>query len=339
MKKFALILIMFCVTGQILNAQNKNESEEKGSQTVVYSGLFNMVPGDFKYPLLGLVNIANGDYQGAEIGLINQVNGNFKGAQLGLTNTASGTVDGTQVGLVNTTPKNMTGPQLGLVNTTGGSMIGPQVGLVNTVIGEMKTAQIGLVNVSAKTMPQAQVGLMNTTNKLNGVQVGLINFAKNAENGTPIGLISIVGKGGYYAVEAYTNETAEANLALKLGVSHMHSSVGVSLKPDEELYGLSLGLGSILPIANKFYFNPEVNVSSFLDEPSITSTLGINFGFAITNHLHIVAGPSFGVETNNEGEEVFIPEVYKLKHFEIDDSVRGILGAKIGIRYNITDWK
>jgi hypothetical protein len=49
---------------------------------------------------------------------------------------------------------------------------------------------------------------VNITNRLDGFQLGLLNYVDTIENGAPIGLISFVKNGGYKAVELSVNEMA-----------------------------------------------------------------------------------------------------------------------------------
>jgi hypothetical protein len=66
---------------------------------------------------------------------------------------------------------------------------------------------------------------VNITNRLDGFQLGLLNYVDTIENGIPAGLISFVRNGGYKAVELSVTEIAPITFAFKTGVRKFYTSL------------------------------------------------------------------------------------------------------------------
>ncbi len=96
---------------------------------------------------------------------------------LGFVNGSTGDSKGLGWGLVNY-DDSYTGVQWGIVNYSKKSFIGWQDGCVNVSKGYFKGFQDGLINV-AEDAHGLQFGGFNYTEKLNGVQIGLINIIKD----------------------------------------------------------------------------------------------------------------------------------------------------------------
>jgi hypothetical protein len=67
--------------------------------------------------------------------------------------------------------------------------------------------------------------VINVAGKATGAQVGVINVAKEMD-GAPIGLINIIGD-GMHSVAAWTSETTQGTVGVKLGSKHVFSILGV----------------------------------------------------------------------------------------------------------------
>jgi hypothetical protein len=109
--------------------QDKGRSEKK---PIIYTGIVNIVPDQFNFPLIGFINLANGSHNSSHIGFINVNEKDFTGVQVSFVNTVGGEVKGTQVGFVNTT-SSIKGLQLGFVNVTDTLDKGIPLGFVSIV--------------------------------------------------------------------------------------------------------------------------------------------------------------------------------------------------------------
>jgi len=324
MRNFILfIMLMIVISAGLLSAQTQ-ESQEQGG-TNVYSFFVNIVNEPFRFPLVGLVNIARGNHILPQIGLINFSLNNFSSLQSGLINTVGGDFTGLQVGLVNTTGRSFQGAQIGLVNTAAqGDNSGLQLGLVNTTFSEFTGAQISFINLAKK---------------IDGFQIGFINYADTIENGIPIGFISIVRNGGFRAVELSINEIAHTNFAFKTGVEIFYTSLNVSWNPTID-WGYSLltgiGLGTHISISDNFFFNPEL---TFMSNMSIGDTnlyycsFAPNLGFRIAYGFSVLVAPTITWvhSRNNDGEisKTFL----SLYNHEINSKSNLLIGGRLALRF------
>jgi hypothetical protein len=117
----------------------------------------------------------------------------------------------------------------GIFNATDGGLSGVQIGAFNSVgFIEGKNSmdnkdpsglQLGLVNIAKERMNGFQIGLVNIGSRMQGTQLGLVNIYRNGKtpqtrDGTSIGLINI-GSGGFFSV--YANELFYTNIAVATG--------------------------------------------------------------------------------------------------------------------------
>ncbi len=346
MKTQILSLAFFLV---LFTSGFAQDEAPKRSTPIIYSGIVNSVPDGFNLPLIGFINMGWGTHYSAQVGFINFVKKDFTGTQIGFINTAGRAVMGTQIGYVNTAGKNVTGAQIGFVNTTGGNYIGPQIGFINTAVKNCKSIQLGFINTCADSLKGAQIGFVNTTTRraeagqigyvniaknLKGVQLGFVNLVDTIESGVPIGFLSIVKKGGYHAVELSLNEMYPVNLAYKIGVSKLYTSLILSYNPsNQQGLAVGLGLGSVLPLGKKFSLIPEVSSqSTILNGWQQINTFALNGGFNINSHLTVLAGPSLVWQYGN------LPEKLNKPFFSFSNNTyynRGnlITGARVALRY------
>ncbi|MDR2193953.1 MAG: hypothetical protein LBP19_05750 [Treponema sp.] len=265
--------------------------QEPESGTTMYTVFVNIVPEQFRFPLIGFVNLAWGSHTGPHIGFVNW------------------------------NQKNMSGLQIGFVNTNGGDFKGVQTGFVNTNGGDFKGVQIGFVNTSVQSF--------------SGLQLGFINYIEELDGGVPLGFISYVKNGGYKAVEYSVSEISPINVALKLGVEKLYTSISIGYNPleDDILSAMStgVGLGSIIRFNESFFFNPEligVN-SNYGKNTSFHLSLTPYVGYKLLPRLTVVAGPSVSWKYEKEFDAPFFHIVEK----KINERNRIYLGARVGIRY------
>jgi len=243
------------------------------------------------------------------------------------------------VGLVNIAIGNHILPQIGLINFNLNNLSSLQTGLINFVGGDFAGLQIGLVNTTGGSFQGAQISLINLTGKINGFQIGLINYANTIENGIPIGLISIVRNGGFKAVELSINEIAHTNFAFKTGVEIFYTSFNVSWNPTID-WGYSLltgiGLGTHISISDNFFFNPEL---TFMSNMNIGDTnlyyfsFAPNLGFRIAYGFSVLVAPTITWvhSVNNDGEisKTFLA----LYNHEINTKNNLLIGGRLALRF------
>lgn len=351
-----------------LNPVNYAQSTVNSSNLLVYSFFVNVVPDQFNIPLVGFINIANGSHKSAHIGFVNYNQKDFLGVQVSFINTTEGNTDGMQVGFINTSVDSLKGGQVGFINTvckkslggqvgfvntsiqaTKGVQVGfvntvwnkadgIQVGFVNTVTNRLNGAQVGFVNTTAKALNGFQVGFVNTALSLNGLQLGFVNYADSLKGGIPIGFVSIVRKGGYQAVELSCTEMYPVNLSFKIGVKSLYSSLIASYNPNNtERFALGAGLGSIIPISEKFFFNPEVMYqhTTEIKTKQLLSLSG-NFGYSVIPRLSVLIAPSL-VWNHTWNNDPLNAPFFSLYTDNIDAKNSLHFGARLSIRYSFGD--
>jgi len=321
MKKLTFLIVMGVLIISLAFAQKKQQ--EGTTQVDIYSLFVNVVSENFRLPLLGVINIAEGSHYLPQFGFITYNQNDFTSLQTSFINVTGGDFSGVQLGFVNTTVKSAHGMQLGFVNTVAGEKI--------------QGLQMGFVNTAANGFDGAQIGFINAAEKINGLQLGFINYADSIENGIPIGLISVVSDGGYRVVEFSTNEMAPVNIAFKIGVEKLYTTINVSYNPTENDISDALffgaGLGSIFTIYNEFFFNPEMIFShNVFDKKLFYLSLVPHLGYNLAPGLGFVFGPSITWEYDGDAYGSAVPYSHAAKH-KINNKNHLYVGGRIGIRF------
>ena len=302
---FTALFLFIAVSGN-LSAQERAEISSS-REVIVYTFFVNYVVEPFPFPLFGFVNIAKGNHNTAHIGYVNWNSRDFSGFQAGFVNTVSGDLNGVQAGFV---------------NTAAGYTRGVQAGFVNTAVREVQGLQLGFVNTSVQ--------------KINGMQIGFINYADSIENGIPIGFISIVRNGGYRAVEYGFTEFHPLGLGLKLGVEKFYTSIFVSYNPVEENaqnhFSTGFGIGSIIPINPRFFFNMELNAYTSIDtENNQLLSLTPLFGYKPNNNFSITLGPTLSW-AHTPGDVESQRPVFKILEHTINEKNSIFFGVRAALR-------
>jgi hypothetical protein len=303
MKKINAVLILFLSCNLFSMAQNSSENNSNKNKHVFYSVFANYLPEGFDFPGIGFVNIARGNHSTAYIGLVNYAD-------------------------------YLSGMQIGLINTAKQLPVGVQIGLANTALsGENKVTQIGLVNTNRSNLTGVQVGLINANSgKTNGLQLGLINYSDTV-SGVPLGLISVVRKGGYRALEVSLSEIAPVNISFKLGVEKLYTSFNLAYNPNAEQKTMcGVGIGSIIPLKNQFFFNPEIFQMNTIKECSNQQFLRIVPAFGLKyKRMNIIAGPSVCYFYSGKDRIPNQPFMQIFGH-EFDSRNKIVVGVQAGIR-------
>ena len=178
-------------------------------------------------------------------------------------------------------------------------------------------------------MEGLQIGFINGARILKGVQVGFVNSVESAEYGLPIGFLSFVKHGGYQASEFSVNEMYPYNVSYKLGVEKFYTFPMVSYNPNlAEPWAIGFGAGSIVPMNEEVFFNPELSSQTVLsiDFKQFTS-LVLNFGHAFTENVDFLAGPSLvWNRTSNK-------PLFSLHDWNLGSNDQLHLGVRASVRY------
>jgi hypothetical protein len=300
MKKLTFLVIfgIMCIG---LNFAEENQSE---SEMIVYTFFVNIVNENFHFPLIGFVNIATGSHSLPQIGFVNWNQNNF------------------------------TGLQAGFINTVGGNFGGLQMGFVNTILGSINGVQFCFVNTAINGFDGTQISFINIAKKISGFQLGFINYAESIENGIPLGFISIVRNGGYKAIELSINEITPINIAFKIGVEKLYTSINVSYNPMqsdiEESIFTGLGFGSIIAINKIFFFNPELVFSNTINgKNQLYLSFVPNFGYKIISGLSVLIGPSITWAYTEKDAEPF----FSIINHKINEQNNIFIGGRMALRF------
>lgn len=255
---------------------------------------------------LNAVGGYNAGVNGFELGLIFNVDkGNVDGVQIaGLFNALGGSVNGIQVGgLYNNVLGKVRGIQLSLLyNSVKRDVNGLQVGgLYNHTHGSVRGIQLAaLGNVTGQKYSGMQIaGLFNYARNLRGVQLGLINVA-DTSSGYSIGLINIV-RYGYHKLALSSNETLNANMALKTGSKNLYTMWmgGLRVNDNSKLYAFGFGFGRELGMGKHLAFNPEISEQYVYQgnwaRTNLLGRLDAALTYRVAKAFSINAGPSLNL--------------------------------------------
>ena len=299
----------------------------------------------------GFANVLRYDvvgFQGA--GFANVTGGNIKGAQgAGFVNTTRGNVVGVQgAGFANVLGGHVEGVQgSGFANVALGSIVGAQLtGTVNFAQGDVTGAQLsGLANYSGGEVRGVQGStLFNYAGTLSGVQVGLVNFAKEYKRGAAIGLLNFV-KGGMNRFEISYDDIVAINGSYRSGTPFLYTILAAGIDPDKDRWTYGLGLGSQYRISQKFFGNVEATTSSLmslderLDGHYIMNRLNLNIGYSLFGNVALVAGPVLNIyvsRPDEDGEDPFsgiVPDNTLFDDASSDWSVNAWVGYRAAVRF------
>jgi hypothetical protein len=160
--------------------------------------------------------------------------------------------------------------------------------------------------------------------------LGFINRVDRIAKGMPVGFLSFVRHGGYKALEYAFNEFYPYNLSYKTGVEQFYTFPMLSYNPKlTHSWAIGFGAGSILPMNESVYFNPELTTQNVLsgDFEQLVS-LGLNFGHAINEHANLLVGTSLVWNQTS----TLVPQ-FSLRTWTIDATDQLHLGLRAALRY------
>lgn len=211
---------------------------------------------------LNMLTGKTGSIDGFEIGgLVNMNQGNMSGFQVaGIGNITNGDVSGMQIGGVFSIADSLDGIQINGIFGNCRYASGVLISGISNVYNAADVSIAGIANINEGNQDGLQLaGIINLAREVDGVQIGLLNFADTIRNGIPIGLVSFVRKGRYdewsFAVADYMNLA----VSYKLGVKQFYTiySAGMSLTEDQ-LWVTGLGFGHLHEVNPRFSIQPEV---------------------------------------------------------------------------------
>ena len=320
---------------QFAGFANFNYAEANG---MLFSGFANFTNGkSLAIQMAGFANFCE-DVEGFQAsGFANVVKGNGKVTQLsGFSNIILGEANGFQAaGFLNYSKEKMQKFQA--------------AGFTNIVNSDAEGVQIaGFSNITKGNLNGVQIaGFMNVAKKLNGLQLGFINFADSVESGVPLGFLSFVRK-GFHEFEFSVGETFNTQVALKIGVEKFYNifAFGTQFLTSGFNWGFGYGIGTHLAHTDNFKTQLELvsyqikEGNDWIDTYNGLQQLKLTFSKKITNHVDAFAGPAFNLlVTNNKFtdggrfESHFAPYSF-FTHKGDDTTLKGWIGITAGIKIN-----
>jgi hypothetical protein len=336
-------------TGGLVNIDFGNV---KGFQS---AGLVNLVTGQNNgFQAAGIVNIVRKNVNALQLGGLANINLlRVNGVQVGgLLNFGGGTLHGASIaGIANVYADSTRGLMAGgIASLNSGELHGAQIsGIFNVAGKNVHGGQVsGISNIAAGTMSGVQVGgILNYTRRLNGLQLGFINYADTVAGGVPVGFLSFV-RHGYHKVEFESNETLFANVVLKTGTRNLYNifSAGYRLHNDQPVWGVTYGLGSLIPVTERFSLNIDLTAThinegkNWTEYLNMLNRLKVNAGYRIAKGIEIFGGISANVSLTRPGNgESVLTEISTFPGITFyENTVNGTLvriypGMNAGIRF------
>jgi long-subunit fatty acid transport protein len=130
---------------------------------------------------------------------------------------------------------------------------------------------------------------------------------------------------------------AAVMLSAKIGMERLYTSIGIGYNPRfGDGYVGSWGIGCIVNMGSRFYFNPELTFGSAWHDVSHYLNFTPSVGYKIGRMFSITAGPSivwqYGTcSTGAVGIESSKP-FFGIYTSDINARHRIIVGAKVGVR-------
>jgi len=302
-----------------------------GVDGVEIAGMFNITKGHVKkFQIAGLYNGIGGSVDGLQIaGLLNDVRTKVNGVQVaGLANHVRQDMDGVQVaGLVNIVSKDMRGTQIaGLMNISSKQTDGMQIA--------------GLGNIAAKGLKGMQIGgLFNYSKEMNGMQIGLINI-NGKSNGYSIGLINYAQR-GYHKISMSTNETLNANIALKTGNAKLYNMILASrnFSDSAKVDGYGLGFGHDFIFSNRVSIAAELTGQALYlgnwDYANILSRFQTNVQIEVVKGITIFGGPVYSAYRTEAPEgsttKGYKQQIVPARHHDLGTNLKGWWGWNVGL--------
>lgn len=308
-----------------------------------FAGLGNYIGGNLKGAQFGgLGNYAGGDVKGAQFGGLANIGASVNGAQFGgITNISRSYVTGFQAaGIVNLAVDSLYGAQVaGIVNvqsSTGKSAAWQIAGIGNISPGQNSGGQIGGVFNVAGRLNGGQIGLINYGKNIKGFQIGLINVSDSID-GPAIGLIS-VSSDGIFDVNAWSSDFLTFNGGIRVGTRNIYNIYAYGISPfNADLpFGFGAGIGGHIPL-KKFFVDIDGMAWSMhrsyisFERINMINTFRVMGGYTFSRYFSVFAGPTLNVSVQDNHYEPFLPN-YFYESINTDNTVRIAPGFVVGVR-------
>jgi hypothetical protein len=287
----------------------------------------------FAYPL-GTNGVNSPDYSNnLSLNVLFGLNGGVNGAELGsVFNFNRGDVKWAQAA--------------GVFNINTGDTSGVQLaGVFNASNGDTRGLQASTANLAFQDFRGLQIGVLNYSQKLTGVQLGVVNITEDAEAGVPIGLINIV-KGGHYELEMTAGDVIYMNLGYKMGVEKFYTVIkaGISSFNNSPVYAAGIGFGGALRIGEKHKINIDASTNSIvydnelpISKTNLLNKIDLNYKFEFLPNLSLLIGPSVNIYVTEQvvnGSHNTLNVPYTLYSAESSGANTSIwIGANAGVSY------
>ncbi|WP_316788042.1 LA_2272 family surface repeat-containing protein [Pedobacter frigoris] len=319
------------MSSQVINKASLNVigGYTAGINGVEIAGLFNITKGNvIKLQIAGGFNGVGGSVEGVQVaGLLNDVRTGVKGVQVaGVLNHVKEDAEGVQIaGITNITFKGFRGTQI--------------AGVANISPEKTKGTQIaGVFNYTAKEIDGAQIaGIFNYAKQMKGLQIGLVNIS-DYNDGYSIGLVNYVHH-GYHKISISTNETVNANVALKTGNAKLYNIIFAGKNYGDSARILTAGLG----FGHDFIFNNKLSVAAELtgqylylgnwDHTNFMNKFQANLQYQVFKGITLFAGPAYSTYSGTEGtaEKGYQQRVAPQRAHKISLGTKGWMGWNAGI--------
>jgi len=324
------------MSGKISNRLSVNllAGYSKGLHGFEFGGGLNIISDTVKgVQIAGLGNLVGGDIHGVQVsGAFNIGRSKFKGAQFaGILNLGTDSVRGLQVsGLGNWTPHFEGGQLAGLANLSNSGKGLQIAGFANVVDHDFIGVQVS--------------GFLNYAEKLNGLQLGLINIADTVESGVPFGIFSYVRK-GFHKIEIGYQDSLSASLAFKTGTHRLYNVFFAGyFHDDDAMWSLGYGLGTQINMGKRFYSNLELSAQSlqpidgWSSNLNLLANLDLNLGINLAKRFSINGGPVLNLFVDSANDDSFafgdaVPSSVLYEETIDATHLKMWMGYRIGIRF------
>ncbi|MCI4667293.1 MAG: hypothetical protein MRZ79_03965 [Bacteroidia bacterium] len=272
----------------------------------------------------GFANIIRYDMYGAQFaGFANIVGRSSKGFQAaGFMNVSGKEMTGAQfAGFANISGSDANGTQFaGFANISSRNSRGLKVaGFANIASGNVKGAQIaGFANFAPGNFKGIQMaGFLNVAKKMNGLQIGVVNYADSIDRGMMIGLFNFARRGGTKQIDFGYNDAGLYNLSLRMGSRHLYNIYSVGYAPEQGFlpngeqtpWAVGLGFGSNIKLIRILNLNLEA-VAYHLNEERVWDTNlnelyrgQANLELKLARGLSIYGGPALNFRLTDQVED------------------------------------
>lgn len=218
-------------------------------------------------------------------------------------------VDGLSLGLAaSIVDEQLQGAQGSLgVALARGEVEGVQFGMTFNRARSLVGAQLGFINHVDLLRKGAQLGLVNVADDAQGVQVGLVTYARRAK--AAIGLLTITKEGNVHP-EISTSDIAAFNLGLRFPTRHTYTMINIGAHPfgAGASWQFGLGLGGHIELAKGAFLDIDILSHMIAQGMRVRRAVGglgqlrLLFGYRFFDRLSVFGGPTFSVFAHDDAE-------------------------------------